>query len=54
MRIYENYKNISSSFWLSHIPQHWEYKKMKYKERKSLMSRVLARLHAIISVFFWE
>ena len=30
MRIYENYKNISSSFWLSHIPQHWEYKKMKY------------------------
>jgi type I restriction enzyme R subunit len=29
-------------------------KKMKYKERKSLMSRVLARLHAIVSVFFWE
>ena len=29
-------------------------KKMLYKERRSLMSRVLARLHAIVSVFFWE
>ena len=29
-------------------------KKMLYKERRSLMSRVLARLHAIVSIFFWE
>ncbi len=29
-------------------------KAMKYKERKSLVSRVLTRLHAIVSVFFWE